>query len=491
MGKAQTLVVGSGIGGLTMALLLARAGKNVTLVEKQREIGGYLRRFIRNGMYYDTGFHFSGGFQGVLGQMLQILQIDDLVTGSPISNTIVLKKTGHAIHLPPSCGYDGVCDILCGYFPNEKNGLKNLFAAGRDIWENHSMTDLTNLTPLGFKISRYDATTVQEYCREQGLSAVAETASCSFATCHGSPPSDAPMSFHAHVGYCLYDSLSRPHDGGDSIIRAFKREAAKFGITIRTDANLLPFSEPDSRGCCRVARFADGTVIPVEDVFFTIHPRAVSELLPEKARTARFQQRILRMQETTSFFCVYYTVDDNTGVPEGLTSFFSENDLDSILRGTGGYSTGYLAERKKDPSGRSAITITAFRTMPPMTPSASLNHQERLHDPAYQEFKTRITEEITRDLVEIHPELKGHLHVVDSGTPLTCLDYDPPTGSAYGVRCVCGQTRLCGTLPVSNFYIAGQSASVPGIMGTMINSFIVFRTVLGDETYRRMLKGSC
>ena len=51
MGKAQTLVVGSGVGGLTMALLLARAGKNVTLVEKQREIGGYLRRFIRKGMY--------------------------------------------------------------------------------------------------------------------------------------------------------------------------------------------------------------------------------------------------------------------------------------------------------------------------------------------------------------------------------------------------------------------------------------------------------
>lgn len=485
MGNVQTLVVGSGVGGLTMALLLARAGKNVTLVEKQPEIGGYLRRFIRKEMYYDTGFHFSGGFQGVLGQMLQILQINDLVTGSPISNTIVLKETGHVIYLPPSCGYDGVCDILCGHFPNEKNGLKNLFAAGRDIWENHSMTDLTNLIPPGFKISRYDTTTVQEYCREQGLSAEAETASCSFATCHGSPPSDAPMSFHADVGYCLYDSLARPHDGGDSIIRAFKREAAKFGITIRTNANLLPFSDPDSSGCCREARFSDGTLIPVDDVFFTIHPRAVSDLLPEKAKTAQFQRRILRMQETTSFFCVYYRVDDSIEVPEGMISCFSKNDLDSILRGTGEYSTGYLIERKKSITGQSGITVTAFRTMPVLTPSASLDHRERLHDPVYQEFKTRITEEITRDLLEIRPELKGHLHVVDTGSPLTCLDYDPPTGSAYGVRCVCGQSRLCGTLPVRNFHFAGQSASVPGIMGTMITSFIVFKNAMGNEAYRR------
>ena len=293
------------------------------------------------------------------------------------------------------------------------------------------------------------------------------------------------MSFHADVGYCLYDSLARPHDGGDSIIRAFKREAAKFGITIRTNANLLPFSDPDSSGCCREARFSNGMSIPVDDVFFTIHPRAVSELLPEKGRTAQFQRRILRMQETTSFFCVYYRADDDIEVQEGMTSWFSDNDLDSILSGTCGYSTGYMIERKKGIDGQSGVTITAFRTMPTLTPSASLNHRERLNDPAYQEFKNRITEEITRDLEEIHPELKGHLHVVDSGSPLTCLDYDPPTGSAYGVRCVCGQSRLCGTLPVRNFHFAGQSASVPGIMGTMITSFIVFKNAMGNEAYRR------
>ncbi|MBQ5894869.1 MAG: NAD(P)-binding protein, partial [Rikenellaceae bacterium] len=40
---------GSGAGGLTRALLLARSGRPVTLIESQPEIGGYLRRFYRNG----------------------------------------------------------------------------------------------------------------------------------------------------------------------------------------------------------------------------------------------------------------------------------------------------------------------------------------------------------------------------------------------------------------------------------------------------------
>ena len=47
MKKKQTIVVGSGAGGLTLALLLARAGRRVTLLEIQPEIGGYLRRFSR------------------------------------------------------------------------------------------------------------------------------------------------------------------------------------------------------------------------------------------------------------------------------------------------------------------------------------------------------------------------------------------------------------------------------------------------------------
>ena len=88
------------------------------------------------------------------------------------------------------------------------------------------------------------------------------------------------------------------------------------------------------------------------------------------------------------------------------------------------------------------------------------------------------------------PELKGHLHPVASGSPLTCLDYDPPTGSAYGARCICGQSRMFGALPIRNFFVAGQSALVPGVMGTMLTSFSVFRQAMGEEVYGRLIRES-
>ena len=488
MADPRSLVVGSGAGGLTLALLLAKAGHQVTLVEKQHEIGGYLRRFVRKGISFDTGYHFSGGFDDVFGQMMEILGFRDLIRSTPISNRIVLRQGGTRILLPAGCGHQGALESLIEFFPDESSALRELFGATRQIWTSRPMADLNDFTPLEFRISLFDSTTVGEYCRSLGLSAAAKTAACSFAACHGSPPADAPMSFHANVGYCLYDSLSRPLDGGDAVLKGFRREAAKWGITVRTDAELLRFAEPDPGGECREARFADGSVTPVDKVFFAIHPQTVRALLPEKALSPRLQQRFSRMRESTSFFCVYYTVDGQTDLPEGLVSFFSENDLDSILRGTGGYSTGYLSERKNGLPGNQGGTVTAFRTMPVLSPAGFGGHAERLHDPAYQDFKAKITEEITADLLEIYPQLKGRLHVVETGTPLTCLDYDPPTGSAYGACSVCGQSRPCGTLPVKNFYLAGQSALIPGVMGTMMTSFIVFRTALGDEAYRRAIQ---
>ena len=99
-----------------------------------------------------------------------------------------------------------------------------------------------------------------------------------------------------------------------------------------------------------------------------------------------------------------------------------------------------------------------------------------------------MAKEAEAEITAVYPALKGKLHVQASGSPWTCLDYDPPTGSAYGARCICGQARICGQLPVTNFFAAGQSALVPGVMGTMLASFSVFRQVLGEDVYTGLLR---
>lgn len=489
--ERTNIVCGSGAGGLTLALLLARSGRPVTLIESQPEIGGYLRRFYRNGIPFDTGYHFSGGFSpgGIMEQMMQVLGLSDAVSGTPIPNRIVLAESGKEILLPADCGHTGAMEICCSAFPDNAEKIREFFRIEREIWDTTPMHDLHDLTPLTPDFSRYDLSTAEEVCQSLGLSPAETACTSSFAMCHGTPLSEAPMSFHARVGYALHADLARPTDGGDAMIRAFKREAAKYGIDIRTGTELLKFSTPDGDGACHEAHLSDGTTLSAEQIFFTIHPLAIQNILPDEAKTPSHERRIRRLKESCSFFCTYFTADE--AMPNGLVSYFSGNNIDHILTdGTRAHSTGILFNRESDRNGVQHNTVSAFRTMrfEGMPQTFSSDHRQRLTDEAYQTFKAQMAQETEAEIEAIYPALKGKLHLLASGSPWTCLDYDPPTGSAYGARCICGQARICGQLPVSNFFAAGQSSLVPGVMGTMLASFSVYRQVLGEEVYAGLIR---
>lgn len=80
----NTIVVGGGIAGLTSAVYLARSGMKVLLIEKNKECGGLVNSFTRD------GFHFEAGVRaledaGIIFPMLKELNIQLEVVKSPVS----------------------------------------------------------------------------------------------------------------------------------------------------------------------------------------------------------------------------------------------------------------------------------------------------------------------------------------------------------------------------------------------------------------------
>jgi all-trans-retinol 13,14-reductase len=59
--KYDLVVIGSGLGGLICALIFAKEGKSVCVLEKNNQIGGSLQTFVRDKQIFDSGIHYVGG----------------------------------------------------------------------------------------------------------------------------------------------------------------------------------------------------------------------------------------------------------------------------------------------------------------------------------------------------------------------------------------------------------------------------------------------
>ena len=56
----DAIVIGSGMGGLTVAALLSELGKKVCVLEQHYTAGGYTHSYERNGYEWDVGVHYIG-----------------------------------------------------------------------------------------------------------------------------------------------------------------------------------------------------------------------------------------------------------------------------------------------------------------------------------------------------------------------------------------------------------------------------------------------
>ena len=60
MSKQRVIIIGSGMGGLSCGVILAKNGYEVTVLEQGVQIGGCLQCFSRRGARFETGMHFIG-----------------------------------------------------------------------------------------------------------------------------------------------------------------------------------------------------------------------------------------------------------------------------------------------------------------------------------------------------------------------------------------------------------------------------------------------
>jgi len=480
------VVVGSGISGMTAALLLALNGKKVLLLEKSPFPGGSMARFRINGIPYDTGFHFTGGISdgGLLYEMLKVLglseDIEPVFMPEEQATQFVFEQTGEVFDFPS--GESRLKAQLQHDFPSEHAALENYFNLVNQVCRQTLTMDIRQIN-ASMELLEEDYLSFQTVLDRLTDNQQLKVLLSGFSTCYGSSPSEISFAGHARICQGLYQSVARVKDGGEAFIRAFKKAFTKHGVDLRCGVSVKQFVNI-REGQAAEALLSSGEEVSFESAILTIHPQEALKLIPADLMRPAFVNRVRSFEPSAGFFSVFGVFEEPAAdMDNGIVLLFPHADANRMLApDPQGDSALVIIRNTETVNGINIQTVSALEPCFPQETAAWINSAVGKRPPEYYAYKARKTERIRERVNAFYAEKNGSFKVMDSASTLTFRDYlNSPDGSAYGIRQKTGQFNLIGKLPLRNLYLAGQSSLLPGVVGAMMSAFIVTRALV-DKT---------
>ena len=474
------VVVGSGISGMTMALLLGLLGKRVLLLEKAPHIGGSMRRFCSAGIPYDVGFHFVGGLhdKGMLSDMLRVLGIWESLEPSFLDvehgGRFIIKDEPFSFPI----GRERIQQGLKADFPGQESAIDRYFQMVDEVCAKTDNMDLRHLTTFG-KSQSYDFVSLKKVLDDLTDCAKLKTLLSGYCMCYGTRPSEVSFANHARICRDFYLSIARVKFGGDAIVKAFEDAFSRVPVDIVCGATIAECLDVDRAKVGRLL-LTNGDEVAFESCIFAIHPKQVLDLLPREKLRKALIHRVEDYQPSCGFFAAFGTRTGGSSEPsDSIMGMFSSTDMDAMLDAQCPDDMAILLLRTEEVvKGKNVRVFTALEPSFFQDTAAWEDSKATKRDAAYYDYKEMKTRMIAKYLKE-YSETEGEkFEIKSSSSTLTYRDYlFSPDGSAYGIKQKIGQFNLFGRLPLRNMYAIGQSALLPGVAGAMMSAFIVARSV--------------
>jgi all-trans-retinol 13,14-reductase len=484
--KFDTIVIGSGISGLTAALLLSRYNREVAIIEKSPQISPLISRFKRNGIWCDPGFHYSGGLNsgGQLNIIFRFLGLENDIKPVPLNpdcfDTIIIDSKAYSIPY----GIDRVKDYLCKRFSKNSKAVNNYLKILKRIV---STNPLMNIKDFNVEENNLNETSWEQInLKEQMIKIGAGEDFIKLAGIHsdflcGSGENDIPLDLFAYIIYPFYQFTGSLKEGGDSLVRAFTAKLKEKGVPIFLDSKVTRILSNSHKQITGI-QLENGEIIQCNACISTIHPMILLNLLPKEQIRPVYIHRIKQLENTFSPFVVFF---DTTEIPSPLanSNYFIINEKEK----KGKYA--FLSPVcKKDFNNKKSLTAVKHCDLSLFKDFIEKN--DKINKSKYSELKERLTSEITEYLLEHFPELKGKIRILETATPVTYYRHTGTyLGSAYGVKQSTRYGRIDYNGRMKGLFLAGQSL-IPGIMGAIMSSLIAVFPMIPSKTLLKELK-SC
>ncbi len=486
----DSIVVGGGVSGLTAALILARQGRKVALVEKAPELAPLIRGFSREGVYFDSAFHYAGGladgealdlFFRYLGLSKRLKKYPFKVDGFDIFRDI---DNGREFRFP--VGLDRLEAALCEAFPDEETGIKGYLAALDAAWR--SLPYLDPQIPaekwVGMEIIQGPslAEVLHGFIADSALRNLLSL----HALLHGVPATEASFAIHAGVAALYYRSVYGIVGGGRALAEAFEDQLAAAGVTSFLGRGVRTLTLTPS-GTLQGVELYDGESLYGKECVVSTHPSHFLEMAPEGTLRPAFRKRLLNLEDTVSAHILYAARPKQAQVLEGANLILGRLATRDDSWG------GELAERmlfmagspghgeKSSLAGWVAICPARWQETAEWNGGAS-----KRRPPGYAAEKERVILALMERIRRQAPEVADQARVLESATPLTLRDFGGcPGGALYGVKHKVGQYNPQPSVRIPGVYLAGQAVAAPGVLGAMISAFLACGHLVGHDHLRK------
>ncbi|MDC8102859.1 phytoene desaturase family protein [Chryseobacterium rhizosphaerae] len=494
------LVIGSGLGGLVSALILAKEGLKVCILEKNNQYGGNLQTFSRDKLVFDTGVHYLGGLSKGqnLNTFFSYLEImDDLDLQRMDEDGYDRISFGEdAIDYPHAQGYQNFVEQLSVYFPDERENLENYceeiqYVCSQFPRYNVVGKDNYNEEILHLNTRRF----IESVTSDKKLQSVLLGSNFLYA----GDSENVPFYVHALTVNSYIQSAYKCIKGGSQISKLLIRKLRQYGADIHKHAEVTGFIFDDNNVLTSV-KTASGKEYTAKKIISNIEIRSTIKLIGEERLKKSFLNRVLSWEPVSSCFSVYLVLKPNT-IPNfnyNVYHYSSEELVWSAFRyrketwpETYMLSSSPSRHYPEFAESLTAISYMDFDEVKDWENTFNTVADDHERGEMYERFKLAKAEQMLDALEKKIPNLTHAVKKIYTSSPLSYRDYIGSfEGNMYGYMKNSEnplKTMVSPRTKIDNLFLTGQSVNMHGILGVTIGAFNTCSEILGKETIDRHL----